>query len=392
MKRLKYANEFAGGVEATASAGGQITPPIMGTGAFLMAELLEIPYIQVAICAAVPAYLYYLSIFSAIHFESVKRGLGRVPKKDIKPLRELMKPSRSLPLFVPVIVLLSLMLRGRTPETSAFWAILVFACFYAFSTFDVTEIRTRLYNLFTGMSKVGKSLIKVVPLLVCANIIVSLISLTGVGVNLSELIMSISGDHIVLALVLAALVTLMLGMGIPTPAAYLLGASVLAPSLKSIGFHPLACHMFIFYFAILSALTPPVCAGVYVAAGIANADWLKTAWVAIRLALVKYLLPFMFIFNISLLLLGSKWNIIWSIATASLGAYMIAAGTMGYFFGTLALIARFGILVASVLCFTAAPVEVCIGIAIGIAIFIYQKFVKKYPRAVHHVEFSREKP
>jgi TRAP transporter 4TM/12TM fusion protein len=380
MKKLKYGSEFAAGVEATASAGGQITPPIMGAGAFLMAELLEMPYIQVAICAAIPAFLYYLSILSAIHFESVKRNLGCVPKEDIKPMQEIIKPSRSLPLFIPIIILLTLMLKGRTPETSAFWAILSFAVLYIFSTFEPAAIKSRLFKFFTGMYDIGASLIKVVPLLVCANIIVSLISLTGIGVNLSELLMGISGDHILLALLLAALVTLMLGMGIPTPAAYLLGASVLAPSLKAMGFHPLACHMFIFYFAILSALTPPVCAGVYVAAGIANADWLKTAWVSMRLAIVKYILPFMFIFNISLLFLGSAWKIAWSIGAATVGAYMIAGGTMGYFFGNLGILTRLGIIVASLLCLTTTPLKVVIGVVIGVGIVLYQKNKKKVPQ------------
>lgn len=388
MKRLKYGSEFAAGVEATASAGGQITPPIMGAGAFLMAELLEMPYIQVAICAAIPAYLYYMSILSAIHFESVKRNLGRVPKEDIKPMREIIKPSRSLPLFIPILVLLTLMLKGRTPETSAFWAISSFAFLYIFSTFERSAIKNRFVTFFAGMYDIGVSLIKVVPLLVCANIIVSLISLTGIGVNVSELLMSISGDHIVLALLLAALVTLMLGMGIPTPAAYLLGASVLAPSLKTMGFHPLACHMFIFYFAILSALTPPVCAGVYVAAGIANSDWLKTAWVAIRLAIVKYILPFMFIFNVSLLFLGPGWKIAWSIGSATIGAYMIAGGTMGYFFGNLGILMRLTIVAGSFLCFTAAPLKVVIGFAIGVGVVLYQKISKKNFRRARQMSLS----
>ena len=377
MKRLRYGNEFAAGVEATASAGGQITPPIMGSAAFLMAELLEMTYIKVAICAIIPAYLFFISVFFAIHFESARRNLESVPKDHIKPLGEILKPSRSITLLIPVILLITLMLQGRTPETSAFWAIAVLSMLYTFSTFKVSEIKKRLFRLIAGMDTVGRSLIKVVPLLVCANIIVSLITLTGIGVNISEIIIGLSGSHSYLALGLAAIVALMLGMGVPTPAAYLLGAAVVAPSLTSMGFEPIASHMFVLYFAILSVLTPPVCPGVYVAAGIANADWLKTAWVAIRLAIVKYILPFMFILNTSLLMLGPTSKIIWSVATATMGVYMIAAGTMGFLLENLGIVMRLVLIAGSLLCFTSNSINVFIGATLGCCVLAYQMIDRK---------------
>ena len=377
MKRLKYGNEFAAGVEATASAGGQITPPIMGSAAFLMAELLEMTYIKVAICAIIPAYLFFISVFFAIHFESARRNLESVPKDHIKPIGEILKPSRSITLLIPVILLITLMLQGRTPEASAFWAIAALSMLYTFSTFKVSEIKKRLFRLIAGMDTVGRSLIKVVPLLVCANIIVSLITLTGIGVNISEIIIGLSGSHSYLALGLAAIVALMLGMGVPTPAAYLLGAAVVAPSLTSMGFEPIASHMFVLYFAILSVLTPPVCPGVYVAAGIANADWLKTAWVAIRLAIVKYILPFMFILNTSLLMLGPTSKIIWSVATATIGVYMIAAGTMGFLIENLGIVMRFVLIAGSLLCFTSNSILVFIGVTLGACILAYQMIDRK---------------
>jgi TRAP transporter 4TM/12TM fusion protein len=377
MKRLRYGNEFAAGVEATASAGGQITPPIMGSAAFLMAELLEMTYIKVATCAIIPAYLFFISVFFAIHFESAKRNLGSVPKDHIKPLGEILKPSRSITLLIPVILLITLMLEGRTPETSAFWAIAALSMLYTFSTFKVSEIKKRLFRLIAGMDTVGRSLIKVVPLLVCANIIVSLITLTGIGVNISEVIIGLSGSHPYLALGLAAIVALMLGMGVPTPAAYLLGAAVVAPSLTSMGFEPIASHMFVLYFAILSVLTPPICPGVYVAAGIANADWLKTAWVAIRLAIVNYILPFMFILNTSLLMLGPTSKIIWSVAAASIGVYMIAAGTMGFLLENLGIVMRLVLIAGSLLCFSGNAINVCIGVTLGGCVFAYQMIDRK---------------
>ncbi len=377
MKRLNYGKEFAAGVEATASAGGQITPPIMGSAAFLMAELLEMTYVKVAICAIIPAYLFFVAVFFSIHFESCRRRLKPLPEGHMKPFAKILKPSRSIPLLLPVTLLIGMMFNGFTPETSVFWAIVTLSILYVFSSGKISEIKQRVFKLITGMSVSGKSLIKVVPLLVCANIIVSLITLTGIGVNLSEVIFSLSGTHTYFALVLAALVALMMGMGVPTPAAYLLSATVVAPSLVHMGFEPIAAHMFVLYFAILSVLTPPVCPGVYVAAGIAGGDWLKTAWVAIRLAIVTYLLPFMFILNTSLLMLGSTSMILWSVAAATIGVCILAAGTMGYLLNDLGTITRFVLIAAALLCFTNNLIYICIGLTIGGCIFAYQWINRK---------------
>jgi TRAP transporter 4TM/12TM fusion protein len=373
MKRLKYGKEFAGAVEATASSGGQITPPIMGAGAFIMAEILEVSYLKVALAAAIPAYLYYLGCFSSIHFESVKINLGRVPPSEIKPLREIIKLSRSVPLCVPIVILLGFLLRGYTPETSAFWAIVSAVVLYAFSTLQLADIASRLKRIVKGMEDAGRSMIKVVPLLVCANIIISLINITGIGVKLSEFILAVSGQNTFLALVMAAVVTLILGMGVPTTAAYLLAAAVIAPSLKMMGFEVMAVHLFIFYYAILSAITPPVCAAVYVAAGIAQGNWAKTAWISMRLALVEYMIPFIFIYNTSLLFMGPGERILTSIITATVGVTMIGGATMGYWAGPLNPFMRLAVLVGSTLCITPGYRSDAAGLGILVLVYTYQK-------------------
>ncbi|MBI5968560.1 MAG: TRAP transporter permease [Deltaproteobacteria bacterium] len=381
MKRLRYGKEFAGAVEATASSGGQITPPIMGAGAFIMAEILEISYLEVALCAAIPAFLYYLGCFSAIHFESIKRNLGRVPPSEIKPLREIIKPSRSVPLFAPIFILLGFLVRGYTPETSAFWAMVAALVLYTFTTFDISEIGMRWRRILKGMEDAGRSMIKVVPLLVCANIIISLINITGIGVKLSEFILAVAGENDFLALIMAALVTLILGMGLPTTAAYLLAAAVIAPSLKMMGFEPIAIHMFIFYYAILSAITPPVCAAVYVGAGIAQSDWVKTAWISMRLALVEYMIPFIFIYNTSLLFLGSGERIFTSFITATIGVWMIGCAAMGYLAGPMNIFMRLAILIGSTMCITPGLKSDAAGLGILALVYAYQRVqARKAPR------------
>ena len=386
MKRLRYGNEFAGAVEATASSGGQITPPIMGAGAFIMAEILEISYLKVALCAAIPAYLYYLGCFSAVHFESLRRNLGRVPPTDIKPLKEIMRPSRSVPLLGPIAILLGMLLQGYTPETSAFWAIGAAVVLYLLSVGHLGEMGTRIRRLLKGMEDAGRSMIKVVPLLVCANIIISLINITGIGVKLSEFIIAIAGEYTFLALMLAAVVTLILGMGVPTTAAYLLAAAVIAPSLKNMGFEPIAVHLFIFYFAILSAITPPVCAAIYVGAGIAQADWVKTAWIAMRLALVEYIVPFIFIYNTSLLFLGPGWTIFLSVVTATIGVSMIGCATMGYLAGPMNPFMRLALLIGSTMCITPGLKSDAAGFGILALVYAYQKI--KARRNLHQPALS----
>ena len=294
-----------------------------------------------------------------------------------------MKLSRSVPLFVPIFILLGLLVQGYTPETSAFWAIVAAVLLFLFSTFKGDEISGRGIRLLKGMEDAGRSMIKVVPLLVCANIIISLINITGIGVKLSEFIIAIAGQNNFLALVLAAVVTLILGMGVPTTAAYLLAAAVIAPSLKMMGFEAIAVHMFIFYYAILSAITPPVCAAVYVGAGIAQADWVKTAWISMRLALVEYMIPFIFIYNTSLLFLGPGWTIFTSLITATIGVSMMGCATMGYLAGPLNIFLRLAILIGSTMCITPGWRSDLAGLGILALVYVYQK-IQGRKRQGHH--------
>lgn len=349
MKRLGYAPEFAGGVEATASSGGQIMPPIMGAGAFIMAELLGIPYIKVAFSAAIPACLFYLAVFCAVRFEALRLNLPAVPAEEILPWRQIFTWKRLAPLFFPVIALVGLLARGYTPTTAGFWACIMALILFLFSDFSLANVKRRIKVILTGFEQAGKSLVEIVSLLVCANIMISLINLTGVGIKVSELIIGLAGSSIFLSLVFGAIVAIILGMGMPTTGAYLISASVIGTALIKLGLIPLSAHLFLFYFAVISAITPPVCVAVYAASGIAQADWLKIARVALKLGIVAYLVPFIFVYWPALLMIGKPIEIIWATVSASIGAIFLGAAMMGYLTTRLSIIKRILLIPGAVL-------------------------------------------
>ncbi|MBW2305689.1 MAG: TRAP transporter fused permease subunit [Deltaproteobacteria bacterium] len=332
MKKLGYRPAFAGAVEAVASSGGQITPPIMGAGAFIMAELINLPYLRIALAAALPAFLFYLSIWAAIDFESRKQKIKPLPKEMIPPWRKVLTWKTTGPLAVTLGVLLYFLFRGYTPCKAAFYSLAINVLFFIFlNDLRWNAIKNRLRIMLHSLEGAGRSMLTVASLIACAQVVISMVALTGLGVKLSEFIIGASAGSLFLALFLAGGVALILGMGIPTTAAYLLAASVVGPALSMLGLDPLPAHMFIFYYAIISALTPPVCTAAFTAAGIAEASWLSIAMIAIRLAIMIYVVPFFFIYRPSILFIGSTAHIIETVVVCSLCAVLFSAGTVGYF-------------------------------------------------------------
>lgn len=349
MKRMRYRPEFAAAVEATASSGGQIMPPVMGAGAFIMAELLQIPYAQVAVAAALPAILYYLGCGAAIHFEARRANLATVPPELMPRAREVFAWRRSAALFVPVVLLCWFLLRGYTAQTSTFWSLVAALALFVASGRSWADCRARAQSLWRAFEAGGRSIVQVATLIAAAGIVMGMINLTGVGVKLSEFIIAASGQSLAAALFFAMLVCLVLGMGLPTTAAYVLAASVVAPALIQLGALPLAAHLFVFYFAIISAITPPVCAAVYVAATIARADWVRTGVVAVRLGLAGFIVPYMFVYAPALLLHGAPLKIAWAALTACLGVVALAAGAMGFLLRPAGVLERLALLGAALL-------------------------------------------
>ncbi|MBW5801327.1 TRAP transporter permease [Halomonas elongata] len=310
MKRLDYPRPFAAGVEAVASTGGQIAPPILGAAAFIMAEILGESYVRIALAALLPAILFYLGVFVTIQLVARRRSLRVVPNEELPVWRDILRAERLVPILAALGGLFYGVLSGRSIQTSAFFGILM--TFFSFTLFAVlagTSWRDILAKLLAGLMDAGKGMVIIGVLLAGAQILVAMIGMTGIGVTLASLIVDLGGQSMFLVAMIVGGVCLILGMGIPTTAAYVLVASVLAPALTDIGVEPLIAHLFVFYFATLSVITPPVCVAVFVASGIARTNWLPAAGEAVRLAAAIYVIPFLLLIYPSLAGFGNWLDI-----------------------------------------------------------------------------------
>lgn len=325
MKKTGYSAPFAGAVEAVASSGGQFMPPIMGSAAFLISEIVGLPYWKVALYAAVPAVLYYLAVFFMVDFEAGKLNLVGLPKEEMPKARDVL--AKGWPALVsPIILVFLLAVWQWSPAKSAVWAITATIIVSAMSP------TTRLGPKKILDCLVGGSKGAVDTAMACAavGIIVGSVTQTGLALKLSSVLVTLAGGSLAGLLFLTMIACLILGMGLPTVACYLVLAVMVAPAVVSMGVEPIAAHLFIFYFGIISNITPPVALASYVAAGIAEASFLKTSIIACRLGASAFLLPFMFAFNPALILQGDIPEIIQCIFTATVGIYSLSIGFEGY--------------------------------------------------------------
>ncbi len=331
MKRLGYSSAFAGAVEAVASTGGQIMPPIMGAGAFIMAEMLGVPYLSIVIHAIIPAFLYYTAVFICVLLQAQKQGLPPLPKEQIPKTREVLNWPVLVPVVVPIGVLLGMLIYGRSLVTCGFWACASAFILFAFKDFSPVNMTDRMKRAIVGLEEGGKAFVSIVSLLVTANIAVKLLGLSGLAVKISGMVISTGQNNLTMAYLLCSVMALMLGMGLPAIPAYIVAASVGVPALVKLDVPNLQAHFFVFYFACMGSITPPVCASVYAAAPIAKASWLRIAFHATRLGIVAYLVPFVFIEEPSLLMIGSPLSIMGQFAMGIVAVLLIAPGVMGYF-------------------------------------------------------------
>jgi TRAP transporter 4TM/12TM fusion protein len=326
MKRVGYNARFAAATEATASAGGQIMIPIMGAGAFLMAEITGIRYSEIVIAATIPALLYFLSVYLMVDLEAIKKGMKGIARKDLPSFKAILKKAY---LFIPIILLIGMLLQGYSVIMSGTYSIV--ACFLV--SFFSKATRMGLKKVLGAFELGMKNTIQLLAVCACAGIIVGVISLTGVGLRFSSMLFDVAGQSELLALVFAMFIAILLGMGMPTTAAYAVAASVVAPGLINLGIEPLFAHMFVFYYAVMSAITPPVALAAYAAAGIAGTDPMKTGVESFRLGIAAFIVPFMFIYSPQLLMQGGWTEIALAVVTASIGIFLLASSVQGWFAG-----------------------------------------------------------
>ena len=327
MKRSGFPPHFAAGVEATASTGGQIMPPIMGAAAFVMAEFLAVSYGQVVIWAVIPAILYYVACFAAVHFEAKRRGLMGLPRAELPKLGIVMRERGHL--FIPVVGILVVMYSGYSAPLAALVGTVL--CFPVAALRKSTREYVNWPNMIAAFVDGAKNALGVALACACAGIVIGVVTLSGLGIVFTQFVVGLAQDLLILALVLTMIAGIVLGMGMPTTPAYIIMTALLVPAIIKLGVIPPAAHMFAFYFAVLSAITPPVALAVFAAAGIAKADLWKSGLAAVKIGAAGFVVPYMLIYEPALLMIGSWPQIIGAFVTATCGILLFAAGLHGYF-------------------------------------------------------------
>lgn len=433
MRKVGYDRPSAAAIEATSSTGGQITPPVLGAGAFLMAEITGIPYAEIALAAVIPALLFYVACWIHVDLHAMRLGLKGLPFSELPPIAAMLG---RLYLLAPIFVLIWALLEGYSPfragglgivaalvvgwlsrlfrdideggqvsragagstagvlggavlrvaALAAAGALFAAAAMHGLPALPrnmalpamllLVAVPTVLFGwrrTLHALNTAARDSIQLVAVCACAGIIVGVVALTGVGGRFSELILAIAGADQFVAMVFAAMVALVLGMGMPTTAAYAIAAAVIAPGLAKIGVPVLGAHMFIFYFAVISAITPPVALASFAAAGMAQADPWKTSWIALKLGLATFIVPFMFYFSPVLLMKGAGFDIAQATVTAAIGVWLLAGATEGWFGGRLAMPFRIVLGAAALALIHPGTITDLIGLAVGLPIYGAQR-------------------
>ena len=376
MKRLGYKAPFSGAVEAVASTGGQLMPPIMGAAAFVMAEFLAVSYLTVIMIALLPALLYFLAVFFAVHFEAKRLGLKGMPKPDLPRMKEVLgeRGHQFLPLFIIVGVLVA----GYSAPYAATCGLLsvVPIAMMRRSTRKIITVSLVMDGIVNGI----RNSLQVVAACACAGIVIGVISLGGVGVEFSAFVIGLSQNSLVLALIMTALAGIILGMGLPTTPAYIVQVALLVPALVKLGVVVEAAHMFVLYFACLSAITPPVAITLYAANSLSGAGLWSGGLAAIKLAATGYIIPFMFVYGPSLLMIGSWHSILITSTTALIGCALLASGLHGYFLRVATFWERWILVAAAIVLIKPGVASDVIGLALVLLVIASQKLIERRPQ------------
>ena len=346
MKDGGYQKETAGAIEAAASTGGQLMPPIMGAAAFLLAENLQANYIDVMKAALIPSVLYYISLFLFADLEAGRRRIDRVPEHMIPSLSTVIK--RGWFVFIPfALILVALFNLHLRPETAALIAVLSFIIISLFLRYDGSKLDLRLF--LRSFVSAGKAAVEIILICAIAGMIIGLVARSGLSFGLGFFLVQLGKSSLLLLLIVTAVVCIVMGMGLPTVGVYLLLASLAAPPLVELGLNPMAAHLFVLYFGMLSMLTPPVAIAAFVAANLAKADAMRTALEAVRIGWPAYLIPFIFIATPELLLNGSITAILVMFIKSLVGVAVITSGIVGFWKVKLELFERIFLIISGVI-------------------------------------------
>jgi TRAP transporter 4TM/12TM fusion protein len=325
MKKLGYRPEFAGAVEAAASTGGQIMPPIMGAAAFLMAEFLEVPYIEIAKAAAIPACFYFLGIFIEVHFEAKRCGLRGMSRDQIPRIWTVLKERGHL--FVPLIAIIYVLTEGFTPTRAA----LVGLGLSVAAGMLQKATRMSVPEIFNALEAGARGALGVAIACATAGIIVGVVTLTGLGLKMANGLIDLAGGRLLPTMFFTMITSLILGMGVPTTANYVITATMAAPALVLLGVPKLAAHLFVFYFGIVADITPPVALAAYAGSGIAKSNPFRTGVTASKLAIGAFIVPYIFVYNPAMVLIGTTpFLLAQNVVTASGGMFGVGVAMIGF--------------------------------------------------------------
>ena len=328
IKRSGFKAKFAAAVEAAASTGGQIMPPVMGVVAFLMADITGIPYLNIVVAALIPAAMYYLSLFVVVLIEARKHNIKPIPLEERQVLTK-MDWLRSLAFWVPLGILIVYLLNGRTPQNAGFAATIsaTVMCLILFPKFRHPKL---WLDALISAGKVSATLMIIVTTI---GFVIGVVNMTGIGLSFAEAILSVAGSDLFLSLVLVMLGCLVMGMGVPTGAAYLIIAIVLGPALERLGLPTIAAHLFVVYFGVLSVVTPPVALAAFAAAPIAGSQPMETGFEAVRLALAGFIIPFIFVYHQDVLIIIDDFSmigLIWALVAFAISTWSLSTGLSGF--------------------------------------------------------------
>ena len=373
MKRSGFRPHFAAAVEATASTGGQIMPPVMGAAAFVMAEFLAVSYFQVAIWAIIPAILYYVAVFFAVHFEAKRHGLLGVPKAELPRLGWVMRERGHL--FVPILIVFVGLIAGYSAPLCALVATLT--CLPVALLRKTTREGITWRSAFDALEEGAKNTLPVAIACACAGIVIGSTTITGLGISFTQFVVALSQNLLPIALLLTAVAGIILGLGLPTTPSYIVMVALLVPALVKLGAVTPAAHMFAFYFAILSAITPPVALAVFAAASLAKTSMWDAGWAAMRIGAAGYIVPFMFVYEPALLMIGPWYVTAVALASAVIGVIALAASLHGYLLAALSMWQRAVLFVAAILLIAPELISSIVGLLLLAAVAINQGLLSR---------------